>query len=692
MTDSGPRGATRMSPTAIGEALDACFSRPSWARRLFRRLAIGLRLVVVSWRLFGGSPGRVMWFAQRGWAAFQRGGLLEVRTHLLAYAARYVQVRTYGEWVGLYDTLTDTDRRAIRERIATLRYTPLISVLMPVYETPEMWLRDAIESVTSQLYPHWELCIADDASRLPHVRKILDEYQVKDARIRVTYRERNGHIAAASNSALDLVRGEFVALLDHDDLLAEHALYMVAEELNDRPEADLIYSDEDKLDQRGRRIDPYFKPGWSPDLFLSQNMISHLGVFRMSVVRRVGGFRAGYDGSQDYDLALRVVEAIPASHVRHIAHVLYHWRVAPGSVAGAPEAKAYAPAAARRAIQAHCARRGISAEVVEAPGQFHRVKRRLPDPPPLVSLIVPTRDRVALLRTCLDGLLDRTEYRNLEILVVDNDSRDAEAVAYLEGIARNPRVRVIQYHGPFNFAALNNRAARAARGEILGLINNDLDVISPDWLTEMVSHAVRPEVGAVGAMLYYPGETIQHAGVIVGLGGVAEHAHKGQVRGTPGYFSRAALIQNFTVVTAACMVLRRGVFEEVGGFDEDNLAVAFNDVDLCLRIRERGHLIVWTPYAELYHVESASRGPDLTPARLPRFNRENRQMQQRWGAVLMNDPYYNPNLSLESANFALAFPPRAQKPWKSASAAPEAVLGKGAASGRALKGAYGQEK
>ncbi len=665
----------------------------SWTRRLFRRLAIGLRLVIVSWRVFGGSPGRVMWFAQRGWAAFRRGGLLEVRTHLLAYAARHVQVRTYGEWVRLYDTLTDTDRRAIRERIAELRYTPLISVIMPVYETPEGWLRDAIESVTSQLYPHWELCIADDASRLPHVRKILDEYQAKNARIRVAYREQNGHIAAASNSALDLVRGEFVALLDHDDLLAEHALYMVAEELNDHADADLIYSDEDKLDQRLRRADPYFKPDWSPDLFLSQNMIGHLSVFRMSVVRRLGGFRAGYDGSQDYDLALRVVEAIPVSHVRHVPHVLYHWRTASGSVAAAPDAKAYAVAAAGRAIEAHCARQGISAEVVGTLGQFQRVRRHLTDPRPLVSLIIPTRDRVPLLRTCLDGLLNRTAYANLEVLVVDNDSRDTKTIAYLEDIARDPRVRVIQHHGPFNFAALNNRAARAARGEILGLINNDLEVISPDWLTEMVSHAVRPEVGAVGAMLYYPSETIQHAGVIVGLGGVAGHAHKGQVRGTPGYFWRATLIQNFTAVTAACMVLRRGVFEEVRGFDEDNLAVAFNDVDLCLRIRERGYLVVWTPYAELYHVESASRGPDNTLTRLPRFSREVTYMQRRWGAKLINDPYYNPNLTLESENFALACPPRARKPWKiAASAAPEPVLGEGAASGGALKGAYGQGK
>ncbi len=658
----------------------------------FRRITLGVGLFISGLKLSFGSPRRVMWLLRKGGAAFKRGGVHEVKARMFAYASRYAQTRAYDEWVRLYDALTNEDRKAIRRRLDTLSYKPLISIIMPVYNTPETWLRSAIDSVVGQLYAQWELCIADDASRLPHVREILNERREGDPRIKVVFRERNGHIAAASNSALELATGEYVALLDHDDELAEHALYMVAEELNRYPDADLIYSDEDKIEERGRRYDPYFKPDWNPDLFCSQNVISHLGVYRTALIRRVGGFREGYEGSQDYDLALRIVERTASSRIRHIPHVLYHWRAILGSAAAASEAKPYAQEAAGRAIQSHFERMGVAVQVAPALGVFHRVKYALPDSPPLVSLIVLTRDRVGLLRKCLEGILEKTDYDRTEVLIVDHESRQRRTLAYLERLASDSRVRVIRYTDPFNFSEMNNRAARIARGEVLGFINNDVEVISQGWLREMVSHAMRPEAGAVGAALYSSNGTIQHAGVILGLHGVAGHIHKGQPRGTPGYFGRAGLIQNFSAVTAACMVMRRSVFEEVGGFDEDNLVVEFNDVDLCLRLRKLGYLVVWTPYAELYHVESASR-PRNTSKQRARHEREINCMRWRWGAVLMGDPYYNPNLSLESENFALAFPPRAQKPWKiAASAAPEPVLGSGAASGGALKRAYGQRK
>ena len=615
------------------------------------------------------SPAELAWLFGRAAAVYRHGGAREAAGKIFAYAARQAPDGTYDEWIRRYDRLTDLDREAIRRKAETLLHTPLISVIMPTYNTPAGCLRDAIDSVRRQLYPHWELCIADDASTAPHVRAIVDEARAADPRIKAVFRDRNGHISEASNSALALAEGEFVALLDHDDVLADHALYMVAEELNRHPNADLMYSDEDKLDAHGRRYEPYFKPDWSPDLFCSQNLISHLGVYRTSLVRAVGGFRKGYEGSQDHDLALRVIEGTSPAHIRHIPWILYHWRAVIGSAARTSGAKPYAHRAAQRAIQEHFERRGEPVEVMGVLGVFHRVKRPLPQVPPLVSVIIPTRDRVDLLRTCVDGILNETDYRNLEIIIVDNASRDERTLAYLSETARSPRVRVLKHDGPFNFSAMNNRGAQIAKGEILAFLNNDLQVASPEWLSEMVSHAVRPEVGAVGAMLQYPAGTIQHAGVVLGIGGVAGHVHKGQPRGLPGYFGRAVLLQNFSAVTAACMVLRRAVFEEAGRLDETNLAVAFNDVDLCLRIRELGYLIVWTPYAQLFHVESASRGPDNVRAQRACFHRETEYMRRRWGSVLTNDPYYNPNLTLERKDFSLAFPPRVRRPWLDEAAA-----------------------
>jgi GT2 family glycosyltransferase len=575
----------------------------------------------------------------------------------------------YVEWIKSYDNLNDADRAAIRKHIEALPYRPVISVIMPTYNSPEKWLRRALDSVKKQLYPNWEMCIADDASSKPHVAKILQEYQDADSRIRVKYRRDNGHIAAASNSALEMARGEFIALLDHDDELSEHALYMVAAELNRSPDADLIYSDEDKIDEKGRRYEPYFKPDWNPELFLCQNFVSHLGVYRTAIVRELGGFRQGYEGSQDWDLAMRVSERIHCDRIRHIPHMLYHWRAIRGSAARGATEKKYTSTAQRRTLESHFDRIGQKVTVLPGASEYWRIKYSL-SAPPLVSLIIPTRDGFHLLHRCIESIFHKTTYKNLELIIVDNQSKDPATLEYFASLERERGVRLLPYDAPFNFSALNNFAVQHAGGEIIGFINNDLEVITPDWLQEMVGHAVRPEIGAVGALLYYPDNTIQHAGVTLGLNGnpgVAGHRYHKQPRGYAGQVSRGQLAQNLSAVTAACLVVRRELFEAVGGFNDKELAIAFNDVDLCLRIAEKGYRNVWTPYAEFYHHESATRGHEDTPEKQSRFQKECDYMRRRWGDLLANDPAYNPNLAIDGASFSLAFPPRVKRPWLGAS-------------------------
>jgi O-antigen biosynthesis protein len=565
---------------------------------------------------------------------------------------------TYRNWVKRYDTLTDADRRLIRGRVAKLDGRPLISVVMAVGRAPGRRLRRAVESVRAQLYPDWELCVALDGTSRRRARRLLEEYARTEARVRVVSRRGRGDSSSALNAALALAAGEFVAFLGPDGELAEHALYLVAEELSAHPRAELLYSDEDKIGVRGVRFGPHFKSGWNPDLFYSTDFVSHLAVYRAALVRQLGGFRPGFEGGEGYDLALRATEQIPEAHIRHIPHVLYHARAAFGL-----NGKHDAHESARRALGDHLERRGLRASVSSNGDAFRRVVFSLPSPAPLVSLVVATRDRVGLLRQAVEGVLGRTDYAPLELIVVDNRSREPETLAYLEEIGRDARVRVIEYDRPFNFSAINNLGAAEARGEVIGFVNNDTRVIAPGWLREMVSHALRPEIGAVGAKLYFAGDLIQHGGVLLGVGGVAGHAHKYFPRRSTGYAGRARVVQNVSAVTAACLVTRRAVFEEVGGFDEANLRVDFNDVDFCLRLRSRGYRILWTPHAELYHFESASRGKDTTSARQLRHRRERNFMMERWGEALAADPYYNPNLTLKSEDFSPAFPPRAAKPW-----------------------------
>ncbi len=566
----------------------------------------------------------------------------------------------YQKWIALYDTLTNDDRQAIVAKIEQLKYKPLISVVMPVYNTEEVWLRRAIESVRRQLYSHWELCLADDCSSASHVRQVLEEFSGKDERLKVVFREKNGHISAASNSALQLATGEFVALLDHDDELAEHALYMVAEELNAFPDGDLIYCDEDKINSAGDRVSPHFKTDWNPDLFYSLNFISHLGVYRRRVLQEIGGFREGYEGSQDYDLALRVSERIPEKNIRHIPHVLYHWRELPTSVGFDIKAKDYAHENARRAIRSHFERTGTAAEVVPAYFIFHRAIYPIADPAPLVSFIIAAKDRVESLWPLVEGILERTDYEPVEVIIVARESSHPETLDDLDRVKQNPRIKVLTCNDPFSLSATYNLGVREANGNLIGFINSELRIISSDWLREMASHALRPGIGAVGGKILSDTGLIDQAGMILGIRGGASPAFKNCAADSEGYVFRAQVIQNYSAVSGDCLLMRKGVFDEVGGWDEKNFPSVFNDVDLCLRIRNRGYRILWTPYAMLSQIGCQPR----KHAAMDECETAMKRLRSRWSSVISDDPFYNPNLTLASENFSLAFPPRVSPVWR----------------------------
>lgn len=626
-------------------------------RKLASRAARLAMLVPTALHRAGGPRA----LAKRAAQAYRQQGWKGISTRLKVMLGGSAPLhRThYGRWLARFDTLDDATRDRIRQRVAAMASPPLISVLMPAYSPPDALLREALDSVLEQLYPHWELCIADDASPTPSTRAILQEYAARDSRIKLAPRPRNGHICAASNSALELASGPWVALMDHDDLLAEHALFCVAEAILAHPRAQLIYSDEDKVDEQGRRSVPYFKPRWNWELICAQNYVSHLGVYRADLVRAVGGFRLGLEGAQDHDLVLRCAEQLdPATEIVHIPRVLYHWRLHAGSTADSLQAKPYAQQAGIRALDEHFARMGIRAHA-EATPVGYRTRYDLPDEPPLVSLIIPTRNAEQLVRQCIQSIEARTRYPRYEILLVDNGSDDPQALAYFRSLqGPGSRVRVLRDDSPFNYAALNNMAVEQARGELVALVNNDIEVINPEWLDELVGLALQPGVGAVGARLWYPNKTLQHGGVILGIGGVAGHAHKHLPEGGKGYFMRAVVAQSLSAVTAACLVIRKSIYQEVGGLDAVNLKVAFNDVDFCLRVREAGYRNVWTPYAELFHHESATRGDDMSPEKKARFQSEVRYMLQRWDGQLDDDPAYSPNLTLQYEDYSYAWPPR----------------------------------
>lgn len=561
----------------------------------------------------------------------------------------------YTDWILDNEQKSEAWKKAL-EDMRSLPLQPCISILLPVYNAPEKYLRKALYSVVCQSYPKWELCIADDASTDTHIRPLLEKFAELDKRIKVAFRRENGHISAASNSALELATGEYVALLDHDDELAPDALFWVVEALNRNPSARLLYSDEDKIDEGGRRSDPHFKSGWNPDMLFSQNYISHLGVYQRELISMVGGFRLGVEGSQDHDLILRCLPYLGPEEIIHIPKVLYHWRINDGSTAKSAEQKKYTSEAGIKALRDYFQSQGVE-DVTVSNGlvpNTYRVQYAIPEIRPLVSLLIPTRDCVDLLEACVRSIVDKTTYQNFEILIIDNGSVQPETVRFFETItAEDSRVKVIPFDHPFNFSAINNYGVKQAKGEVVGLINNDIEVISSEWLEEMLSQALRPEIGCVGAKLYYEDDTIQHAGVIVGVGGVAGHSHKYYPRINSGYFARLKIVQNLSAVTAACLLVRKEIYVEVGGLEEESLQVAFNDVDFCLKVREAGYRNLWTPYAELYHYESKSRGFDDTPEKEKRFAREVGYIKSKWGELLGNDPYYSPNLTLTREDFSL---------------------------------------
>ncbi|MBT1173514.1 glycosyltransferase family 2 protein [Bifidobacterium sp. MA2] len=542
----------------------------------------------------------------------------------------------------------------VRRQIDGFSYKPLISLLVPVYNVDPQWLEKCVDSVIGQYYDNWELCLADDCSTDERVRPKLTEIANRDSRIRLVFRDKNGHISRATNSALAIADGEFVGLLDNDDELAPQALFEVVKALNENPETDLIYSDEDKEDEEGNRFDPHFKPNYSPDLLLSTNYISHFGVYRKSIVDEIGGFRVGYEGSQDYDLVLRFVEKTEPSRIRHIAKVLYHWRTLATSTASGAGAKSYASDAGLKALQSAMERRGVDAEVVSAgPNGIYNVHYAIADPE-LVSVIIPTKNGYDNIERCVTSIIEKTEYKNYEIVIADNGSTNPHMFELYKRYEQQlgDRFRVEEIDIPFNFSRINNLAAQKAKGKYLLFLNDDTEVISPEWMTRMVSFAQLDRVGVVGAKLYYPTETIQHAGIVLGLGGAAGHIQVGFPRTYLGYFGRLIENVNYSAVTAACCMVKAADFHAVNGFDED-LAVAYNDVDLCLRIgRDLGRDIVWAHEVELYHYESVTRGYDIkSQKKKERLEQEADKMRKKYPALIENDPYYNPNLSRTSGNY-----------------------------------------
>ncbi len=537
-------------------------------------------------------------------------------------------------------------------------YSPLFSIVIPLYRTPQQYLKEMLDSVVNQTYTNWELCLADGSGRNNsgtehNVSDFLKNRYGREKRIRCVRLDENKGISDNTNSALALAKGEYVVFADHDDILPPEALYECAAALNADRSIDMIYTDEDKVDMESRKyFEPNFKPDFNPDLLRSVNYICHLCVIKKSLLDRAGWLNSEYDGAQDYDLILRCTEK--AEHIHHIPKVLYHWRCHPDSTAVRPESKLYAFEAGKQALAEHYARLEIPAKVEHSSfyGMYHT--RYCWDEKPLISILIPNKDHLEDLQKCVRSILDKSVYENYEFVIIENNSTQERTFAGYKALeAACDKVRVVYYKGEFNFSKINNFGAAHARGSYLLLLNNDTELISPDALWEMLGYCMREDVGAVGAKLCYEDDTIQHAGVVVGFGGVAGHAFIGSSRFDLGYQARIACAQDYSAVTAACLMTPKDVFLSVGGLSEE-LQVAFNDIDYCMKVRALGKLVVYTPYAELYHYESKSRGLEDTPEKVARFNREADVFRKKWPDILKNgDPYYNPNLSLDRADFAL---------------------------------------
>ena len=555
----------------------------------------------------------------------------------------------YGPW---YEAYVPDEAALEKQRHHHFEYSPLISVAVPAYRTPEKFLAQMIDSLLAQTYGNWELCIANGSPEDSAMKKVLEEYTKKDSRIRVSELTENKGIAGNTNAALEMAQGEFVGLLDHDDLLAPNALYEIVRALDEDRNLDAVYTDEDKVTtELDEHFQPHLKPDFNLDLLRSNNYICHFFVVRRSIVQKVGGFCQEFDGAQDHDFIFRCIET--AEKVGHIPEILYHWRTHKASTADNPASKMYAFDAGKRAIEAHLKRTGTEGIVSHTPDLgFFRVKYPVQGQP-LVSVIIPNKDEKETLKACIDSIREKTEYPNYDIIIVENNSTTDEIFQYYKELSQDPRIRLLRWKKEFNYSAINNYGVRHANGEYLLFLNNDVTVITPGWIKELLGVCQRPEVGAAGVKLIYPDNTIQHAGCVIGLGGIAGHMFVDMPANRTGYLHKASILQDMSAVTAACMMMKRTAFEEAGGFTE-KLSVAFNDVDLCLKVRKNHKLIVYDPYVQLYHMESKTRGAEDNKEKVRRFQEEIEYMRCQWLDILKKgDPYYNKNLSLTKWNYSL---------------------------------------
>lgn len=590
------------------------------------------------------SPSQFAGLALRIFSLLKTRGL---RGTLEKFSHKVELYDEYPRWVALYDTLTGEKRELFRTRLSNLARTPRISLLMQATATDSRTIQ-VIESIQAQIYPNWELLITSAHPPAHPLRKALEALAATDPlQIRILPLAEE---STAPDALLAAATGEWVTLIEPGCEISPHALFLVAEELASSPDAEIVYSDEDHIDTEGRRCAPCFKPDWNPDLLLSHNYFGSLVFYRTERLRQQGGFRAETGESMAWEVALRLSDSIPAGYIRHIPRVLCHRHEA--------IAKHSPPAdTGRHVLETYLHRKGIRATVTPGRNGHWRIRYALPVPPPLVSIIIPTRNGLELLEQCVKSVLNKTAYAPYEIIVVDNQSDDGTTLEYLRQLEQDGSARVLHYDAPFNYSAINNFAVNHAKGEFLCLLNNDIEAIRADWLEELVSQAARPETGAVGAMLYYPDGNIQHAGVLLKGKEVATHFFYRMPAGLLDTRLRAQMVQNLSAVSAACLVIEKKKFLLAGGFDE-NLTITCNDIDLCLKLVKAGYWNIWTPFAELHHHECASRGFDDTLSRHARASREKSCMYERWASVLDHDPAYNPNLDLERQSYALAFPPR----------------------------------
>ena len=581
---------------------------------------------------------------------YLRFGFSATIVRVIKKITRY-DYRMYMTW---YKRNRPTDETLKQQRKRVFAYQPKISIVIPLYKTPERYLQELVQSVKEQTYSNWELCLSDGSGQNSPLLSVLERYEAEDERIKVVYNEQPLHISDNTNEALKIASGDYIAFADHDDMLAPNALYECVTILNDDTATDIIYTDEDKVDMQGKiHFLPHFKSDFSIDKLRSGNYICHFFVVKKEVFQKVGFLNHEYDGAQDFDFTLRCVET--TTNIKHIPKILYHWRAHKDSTAENPESKNYAYEAGVKAVQAHYERQGINAIVEQSQHKGIYRTRYVLQSNPLISIVIANKDHVDDLKKCISSIEEKSNYKNYEIIIVENNSEQHETFEYYKDLeAQYPKARVVFWNAEgFNYAAINNFGVKHAKGNYILFLNNDTELVAEDSIQEMLGYCMRDDVGVVGARLYYEDKSIQHAGSVIGLGGIAGHAFAGSLYENPGYCGRIHMAQNYSAVTAACMMVKKNVFEKVQGFDEQ-YAVAFNDVDLCLKIRQMGYFIVYTPYDVFNHYESKSRGYEDTKEKQDRFKAEETLFKNVWGNVFLNgDPYYNPNLSLDKTDFSL---------------------------------------